>query len=527
MGKKGRKEFVESLIPEYFLEYDKKFNKKNNEKSDAPDKGERERENRNVRIKKVGDFVSNEAFPDDSMVEGNLSQTVQDSFSGQIFEFSVLQKNLLEKLVELEAIRLGIFVPIITYENLSDPGFYNHEDCKIHLSNNAGSYSGLKDAVDTVIHETRHCYQFCVMEHPDGFSNIPNIINDYLNYSLDIYPEEVHNEEEWQLYLKNGLEVDAREYAKERTYFYQQYHAKDILSMSVPPEEVVKNQILMTQSGVSAKGTIAPVFVPADFDPDEIHPSIGVPAKNDINKKGGNYMRQFNISADKQKEAIGYYQTVISSIQQAAASMAPQLEDLIKAYPYKVTQDGANAFLKYYNELLPEEISKAINDWRNSDASISAAAKQFEAGEGAVHNAMKIEEELSTTVKDCFKKIEEFKINVDSTNTNEKAISDMEQIINGYLKNFESSADGWLKSLESREQEEMIYSCIHEVVGKTIVNVRGAFSGVSEVCKDIGIKFSDSHSKQTGTNISKGRAAASQVVDLKSKLNELGKLACL
>lgn len=529
-AKRGRQEFVESLKPEYLIK-ENNISKETKEKKtseDTPDKGERElgrQKNMGSPRKTIDGYYDLAEKEIDS--SGALDGLFPDFFKGQEITFSEPQKLLLKKIVDLEARRMGILVPNIDYRESDDPGLYNHRTQTIWLSRNVGTYKDLRDLVDTVIHETRHCYQFCIMEHPDAFDDIPMVLKVFLQKSLADYPKRIETEKEWDSYIKNGLEVDTNAYAESITTTYQQFTINEILEMKNPPEEIVKNQILMTPSDISEDGRIAPLFVSADFNEAVVLAGIDTDLNN-TEKRGGCSMsgrRSLNISDEKQREAIGFYENIIREIQSSSGVMANQLGELLRNNPYEQTQKAANAFLSYYNTTLPSEIGKAITEWRNSDNCISAAVKKMHGGEAAVQNAKRYEDRLLETVKNCFMTIDEFKVDVAGLNTTDQAINEMSQMINSYKQRFETNADSWIRSVSSKEQEEMIYSCIHDVVSKTIVNVRGAFDGLHVIFDEVGIQFSDSHSSITGANIDKGTASSAQQLDLKSRLLEMGHLA--
>ena len=519
--KRGRQAFLESLKPEYLISEDI-LQKEKKASDDAPDKGERELElqkNQEL-LRKTSNHYGTKDEIDGSIMYDNLCC---DYFEGEKITFSAKQKTLLRKIVELEAKRMGIFEPSIVYEDMEDPGMYDHGSRQIWLSNKASVFRDFRDLVDSVIHEVRHCYQYCIMDHPDSFSDIPVVIKNYLQHSLTNYPEEIETEVEWEAYLKNGLEIDTNAYAQNLTFTYQQFTADQILAMKYPPQEIVKNQILMTPSDISEDGRIAPILVSAEFDALTYYTDKDKNNENHIYNKGGDYMsgRSLNISDDKQREAIGFYEDIIKEIQTSSGTMANQLGELLRSNPYEQTQVATNAFLKYYNTTLPSEIQKAINEWRNSDNCISAVVKKMGGGEAAVQNAKRYEDRLNETIRNCFMTIDEFKIDVSGTNTTDQAINEMTQMINSYQQRLETEADGWVRSVTSKEQEEMIYSSIHDVVSRTIVNVRGAFDGLHVIFSEVGIRFSELHTSITGTNIDTGTQSGTKRIDLKGKLREL------
>ena len=526
--KRGRQEFVDSLKPEY-LQKEDCTSKKKKPNEDAPYMGERELERSSVSPRNTANLYKDLGKKDLNNPLSSETEFHDNSFMGMEVTYSDTQKALLAKIVELEALRMGIFTPEVKYKDMLDKGAYDHEIGTVWLNSNPNIYENLLDLVETAIHETRHCYQFCIIERPEAFSDIPNVLNEFLQKSYSDYPQEFETEEEWDAYIKNGLEIDSNAYARYMSSTYQQFTADVIHEMQNPPVNVVKNQILMTPSDISESGRIAPLFVPVDFDVSD-YAEGDTKQTGNTKSKGGYSMagqRSLNISDEKQREAIKFYEDVIKEIQSSSGVMANRLGELLKSNPYEQTQKAANAFLTYYNTTLPSEIEKAITEWRNSDNCISAAVKKMYGGEAAVQNAMSYEDHLIETVRNSFSAIDEFKVNVAGLNTTDQAINEMTQMIDSYMQRFETNADSWIRSLSSKEQEEMIYSCIHDVVSKTIVNVRGAFEGLHIIFNEVGIHFSEIHSSITGINIDKGQNSGAQKIDLKSKLLEIGHMSNL
>lgn len=172
---------------------------------------------------------------------------------------------LMKKISALESARLGISPPSVelfddkntkhrgTYKNKKGIIGFN-ENCKIE------SYNDYLRFLETIIHETRHKYQFNAIRSPENYPEVRENIRDYLEDAAIHYPKQ-DDAEYNKKYRKNSLEHDAKAVGKSRAQYYGDYSWSQLLSLKEAPRKCIKNQILMDPGDDGANGQVAPPVV--------------------------------------------------------------------------------------------------------------------------------------------------------------------------------------------------------------------------------------------------------------------------
>lgn len=172
---------------------------------------------------------------------------------------------LMKKIASLEAKRLNISAPSVALFSDNDTkhlGKYNRKKDILYVNKKykIESYNEYLRFLETIIHETRHKYQFSAIKSPNVHLEVRDNIKDYLEDAAKNYPKKDDPDYE-EKYSKNALEHDTKTFGKSRALYYGDYSWSEIFSLKEAPRRQVKNQILMDPGDDGANTQIAPPVV--------------------------------------------------------------------------------------------------------------------------------------------------------------------------------------------------------------------------------------------------------------------------
>lgn len=395
------------------------------------------------------------------------------------------KKKLIEKISSLESKRLKINPPCQyeLYLNYKDgEGYYdpNTDTLYINKKRKILTQHDYREFLDTIIHETRHKYQFDVCDNPEKHQKTKKIIQDYLRYSDEIYPEE--NDPDYdEKYRKNGLEHDAFPYAEKRTQLYWGVSLEQIFSLNEAPENVVENQILMDAWDVGPDGTIAPISVKKEYFEwleGTVENEKGGKSYNNKEKKKKNNITQYQEENEYGRMGImsnrmdftdraisQVYFEMSEEVANAFQQLIESMRNLCVAHAYKPMVDFTNALQEKYQTEFKECVMKLYSDWREGEASLESLAKKTYSGEAAEQTARMYMDELETALQDMFKG-SYAPIQVDDS-TPVLAPEDILKIndeITGFMQKVENAKTNAQQVCNSREEENVLYKIIKPVI---------------------------------------------------------------
>lgn len=377
-----------------------------------------------------------------------------------------------------------------------------------------------RNFLDTIIHEVRHKYQDMVKNTPDQYQEVTENGRRYLMFSDKNYDRD---SETFEGYWNNGLEQDARSYARARTDLYMAYSIDEVMALCAPPRQSAINQILMGAGEQFPDGRIAPITVSQTFDSEEfaqVRNGKNIETINISNKskKGGNTDMAMNQGTDfseaAQNQAAKVYGNLIESIQSFSEKVVEHFVERVKTHPYRQLENVGNVFLKFYNEQLPKEIKNAISTWISSDNSFSASLKeQYEGNESAsVSAAQKTENKLTEQVDACFKNIPPIRINSPISVDIERIISDAEYI-EGIGKQLANLKDKWLERFSKYGEQNSLYATMMPMVATTFTNVESGYQATYKDIMNISEEFRDARSVVVSRDSSRGTELKRDIIN--------------
>lgn len=445
-------------------------------------------------------------------------------------DFSERQKKLVKHVIEMEAIKLGIPMPKISFVNFPDEacdyGYYQHSERKMVLNSRSygvGCHRNLFELLFTAIHELRHSYQNYMMDEPEKFPFINSLIHKYFCYEDEVYPSEerMETKEGMKEYLQNALEVDANAYANDRKEFYLGKLVSEIEQLDTVMEEPIKNQILLTISGETLSGNNSLVAIGNDYEMfvrkekrskfQERNNERNLSEKGECKMSGGT-----DLSERAQQEAVKYYMNVVQAIHQNCESMIRNFEVRIKEHPYRELQHVANTFIELHNEEVPVKIREAIMEWISSDESFSRLLQQLDedGSSESVSAAKKLENSLADQVKNYFLSIPEIKIDKPIVVNREKIDAD-QRFVDGWLKELSNMKMRFVEQFEKLSSYNSIYANMISMVASTFVKVESVYDAAVTDISKVGEQFHEKKTANIGNAVTKGGQVAKTVVNIR------------
>lgn len=398
----------------------------------------------------------------------------------EIFRDTPLQRQCLERVVAMEASLHGVSPPAVSYidDHPGTSGWYDDETDQILFNIHRGANETMWDAVDTVVHETRHKYQDRLLEVSPKES-----VRTYLDYSVWSYPsdEELDTTRGKERYYDNGLELDSFHYAAGRMHCYAQYRAAEIAAMTRAPGSLIHNQILMQIGDVSSDGKSSPLIAGDVYESftayDEVSKEVYAMGRTGV-----------DFSQEAIQEALAFYQSGVERIQQMSAGLVSNLKSSLEQHPYEELKRSVNVVVDYYNGELPQTIQAMIRSWAESGDSFSSLLKKMKESEESINAARRLEGNLIDSVSSTFQSIE-------PSNSRQAVRANPEQVmadagfVQQYKKQLEGLAAEYKKACETRAQVNTLYENLKPMVASTWEAVVALFEAQSVDIVDLAQEF--------------------------------------
>ena len=504
-----------------------KFKRKktnSSESSEDPNKGARER----------------------SRPEGRVRKLQKNTFkvnSGEIFHIEPEKKDaLICKMIELESEYLRIHPPQYLWydyepekESDKEYGFYNREKGRVRYDdgfemdaeadtiyiNSAyplQTKTDYKEFLDTIIHETRHKYQYESIESIKDHREITETSRQFLEYSDENFDEDFRRGR----YSINGLEWDTKAFAEQRTKLYMEYTVDEILSLEKAPAIIVRNQILMEAGSISPNGTIAPITVGKTFD-EFIQKNADRKedeGENNIPKGGFNMASSVDFSEEAQRAAGNKYEEVIADIYKIASDTITEFTGIIEKTPFEQLESAGNIFIEFYNNDLRDKVKKAIEGWRNSDNSFTALLTSIGESQKSINAANKIEEDIQNEVEN-FEQMDQIKIDKPVA-IDVQAIESAAEKFNTFCTKLGELKEEYEKTFNQLADSNALYANMVEMVNTTFSKVEEGAIATRTDMENISTEFKEALGKMNTiatakATIAKSNVATGQVHQFKEK----------
>ena len=390
--------------------------------------------------------------------------------SKEPFFASPLQKKCLFHVAALESVQHGIKTPKIRFlselsdeerkmygfEVCSDYGSYYNEIDSIVFNDYPGVHSNMMEALDTIIHETRHKYQYCLMDRSDK-----NSVRAYLQYGDATYPtdETINTERGKKAYQENAFEKDAYDYTEGRIAYYAIFKSCEIVNMGTLPGKAIHSQILMQPGDFSPEGKSSPLVTSDEF---ELFTGYDIQGKDGL--RMGN--TGINYSPEAQKEAIDFYKSGIEYVQSESKKMIENLKDSIQQHPYAELERSINVIIDYYNDELPGVIKGMIEAWTTSDSCFSKALERHNEKGESFDAAKRLERDLEGSVDEMFQDIEEVNVSL-AANSDPDQVSQAASRVNTYAQSIGDQARNYKNQCDQRADQNQLYQNLKPMVEAT------------------------------------------------------------
>lgn len=420
-----------------------------------------------------------------NLPDNKLKQILLYHTSSMAFERGKARLKMLEDIVHSESKYMDIDPPNVRFDDLgpiSRRGSYNNSINTIRFNLNAilSPSVDFLTLIETAIHETRHKYQHDkIMNAQIKGESQDQVVSFFTNAGND-YPNR-HNypsyEEYFSAYKNNALEVDANSYAKSRIAYFADYYSNDPAIFTGKaieragnvflPDNIIKNQILMTPDSKSPDGVMAQPLVHNEFG-------------------GSKSMKHTtSFSPEAQKAILDLYTSNVKELQKTAETSIEKMAEMIKPFHYIQAQEAVNIMIRYYNLEMKAEILKAINNWRNSERSFVHTAKAYKAGDAAIQTARKLEDELVETFKNYVKNIPEINDDTSTPTTAPEAVEKCTNVLAELFKKMEVLREDIRKRITSKSEDNSLYSSISGMVDETYSNFNIILKGGAKTLEDL------------------------------------------
>ena len=517
------------------IDFEKYKNSKNGKNSsEDPNKGERERDKTKERSKysegsrekkKLNEFAERlpGGFTHDMLSEGKRDELIKKVISLESKYLGITAPSYYNFFNSGPNSPLGFYCPTGGIEEFEDGTIMEVDGDAIYFNSAMATNTeeDYRELLDTIIHEMRHRYQDMIRTKSIQQGDVAEIITEYLEFSEDKYEDDF---ETFEGYWNNGLEADARAYARARVNLYITYSIDKLLTLEEPPGEVAKNQIIMEAGGKDPNGRLAPITVSNTFDSKEfaeIRNGLTDSTQlltNESTNKGGKENMAMNQGTDfseaAQDQAAKVYGSLIENIQSFSEKVVEHFVERVKTHPYKQLENVGNVFVKFYNEQLPKDIKAAISTWISSDNSFSASLReQYEGDESAsVSAAQKTENKLLEQVDASFKNITPIKINSPISVDKEKIISDAEYV-EGISKSLSNMKDQWMDRFSKYSEQNSLYATMMPMVATTFTNVESGYQATYKDIMNVSEEFKDARAVVVSRDISRGTELKKEFVN--------------
>lgn len=425
--------------------------------------------------------------------EDNKSE--RTALERELFFASPSQKKCLLHVAGIEARLNRITVPKIrflselsekerkNYEfDESDCGSYyeerNDEKGTIIFNDYPGIHLNMKQALDTIIHETRHKYQYRVMEKTKRSS-----VRAYLTQGDVAYPTEdwINTQIGMKAYYENAFEKDSFNYAESRIAFYSPYRSSEILQMEATPGNLVHQQILMQPGDLTPDGRSSPLLAGDKYELFTVY---------DDYRKEGTSMGKTGIdySLEALREAIDFYKNGIECIQNESSTLIGKLKINIEQHPYAELERSVNFIIDYYNGELKSTIKGMIEAWTSSEQCFSKMLERFHEKGESFEAAKDLEKDLENSVDEMFKRIEEVNVSK-AANSDPDLVTQAASDVNACVGNLDDNAKNYKNQCEQKADTNQLYHNLRPMVEATWDYVVKAFEALKTDIGDISNEF--------------------------------------
>lgn len=240
----------------------------------------------------------------------------------------------------------------------------------------------------------------------------------------------------------------------------------------------------------------------------------------------------FDFSEEQINEMYGMYREVLEKIHQETGKVAEELAGLAEKLRYKPVIELSKDVADYYSNTLKDAENRAMQDWKDSEASFSNVMKKMNAGDSAEGRSRTLEDQIEGEIS-SWKGMDAGRFNgIDTTNW-KCDVSDFEEIqncINRFVSSLESMQGQYAGKLNNKTGENEIYVSIQPVVLQSIAIVKEGFqSGTAESFRDLAQEFNERARavSSLGTNAAQAAASRSQqfvssgAAELKNKVKTI------
>lgn len=202
----------------------------------------------------------------------------------------------------------------------------------------------------------------------------------------------------------------------------------------------------------------------------------------------------FNASEEAIREMFGMYSGMIEEIMNRTGSLANETIQWAGSVRYKPAVDMAKDMIQYYNTDLRKSITKAMEQWRDSDGSFHAFMNRKHAGENAIKTGKAIESEIIESIKG-WPMIDGEPLNqIDTSNpvVSSEALKQLSDYVNKYNKDLSDYGSQMRRSVETKAEDNTMYTSIEPVVHLTTLVIEDGFKQVKKAEDNLASEFESS-----------------------------------
>lgn len=186
----------------------------------------------------------------------------------------------------------------------------------------------------------------------------------------------------------------------------------------------------------------------------------------------------FSFTEDQQAELVGTYEKVVVDMQKASTDFVENLLEACNASNYEPVLLFGNQCIQFYNEDLITGIQANFQEWLNGDGSISALAREMEAGQAAEQTAAQMESELEDALTSNIKPLDTMQVDVARPQETVEVFDKVSDILADYYKALEQIRDDANDTVQRLADENDTFGSLSVMIPGTVDGAISAFEAI-------------------------------------------------